>query len=102
MISVFANALHDKTYTEAFETCEKAGWHSEEFDCDRDDNTVDCDWDDNVEVTKSSSVGISSTISPLPPRATFTKEDFFLAAVLASTALMSGPLEFLLRASLPP
>ena len=55
VISVFANALHDKTYTEAFETCEKAGWHSEEFDCDRDDNTVDCDWDDNVEVNWSSS-----------------------------------------------
>ena len=47
---MFANALHDKTYTEAFETCSKAGWHPEEFDCDRDDNTVDCEWDDNVEV----------------------------------------------------
>ena len=64
VISVFANALHDKTYSEAFETCEKAGWHPEEFDCDREDNTVDCEWDDNVEVPRSSSLRISSTSPP--------------------------------------
>jgi len=50
VISVFANAMHEKTYTEVFETCEKAGWYPEEFDCDNDDNTVfPCDWADNVE-----------------------------------------------------
>ena len=63
MISVFANALHDKTNREAFETCKEAGWHPEEFDCDRDDNTIDCEWDDNVEVLRSSSIKMISTFS---------------------------------------
>merc|ERR1719422_1714063 len=47
VISVFANALHDKTCSEAYETCKEAGWHPEEFDCEG--NTLDCDWEDNVE-----------------------------------------------------
>ena len=65
VISVFANAMHEKTYTEVFETCEKAGWHPEEFDCDNDDNTVfPCDMDDNVEVLRSSSVKVISTTPP--------------------------------------
>jgi len=49
VISVFANALHDKTYSEAYETCKEAGWHPEEFDCDQEGNNLDCDWEDNVE-----------------------------------------------------
>ena len=65
MISVFANALHDKTNREAFETCKEAGWHPEEFDCDRDDNTIDCEWDDNVEVMRSSSIKMISTFLPI-------------------------------------